>query len=196
MIQPDATRASLLLRIRDPGDRDSWGEFVEVYAPLVHQMARRAGLQDADASDLTQDVLRSVARSIHRLDYDPARGTFRGWLYTIARNALRRFFESRRRSPRATGDPAVQGLLENQTAPELESSEWEREYQRRVLACAAERVRPSFEPATWQAFWQTAVEGKPGKEVAAGLGMSVGAVYISRSRVLSRLREEVRLFDL
>jgi RNA polymerase sigma-70 factor (ECF subfamily) len=191
MIQSESTRASLLVRIRDLRDREAWTQFVEIYAPLVHQMARRSGLQDADASDLTQDVLRSVARSAERLDYDPHKGTFRGWLYTVTRNALCRFFEAQRRLPRGSGDQAVQAWLEGRAVPEPTSSDWDEEYQKRLLACAADRVQPSFEPATWQAFWRTAVEGEPVKEVASSLGISVGAVYIARSRVLSRLREEV-----
>jgi RNA polymerase sigma-70 factor (ECF subfamily) len=192
MIQADTTRASLLLRIRDARNGDAWGEFVDIYAPLVYQMARRNGLQDADASDLTQDVLRSVAGAIARLDYDPRKGTFRSWLYTVTRNALRRYFEAQRRLPLGCGDPAVKAWLEGQAGPDLESVTWDQEYQKRLLECATERVRPLFEPATWQAFWQTAVEGKAGKEVAVSLGISAGAVYIARSRVLSRLREEVR----
>lgn len=195
MTQSDSTRASLLVRIKDHRDRDAWGQFVEIYAPLVHRMARRAGLQDADASDLTQDVLRSVARSIHRLDYDPSRGTFRSWLYTLTRNALRKQFAARVRVPQGTGDSGVQAILEGLSVEDLEPDAWEREYRQRLLSCAAERVRPDFESATWQAFWQTAVEGKPAREVAESLAMSIGAVYIARSRVLSRLREEVRQLE-
>ncbi|QEH34479.1 ECF RNA polymerase sigma factor SigE [Aquisphaera giovannonii] len=193
MTQPDATRPSLLVRIRDPGDRRAWEQFVEIYAPLVYQTARRRGLQDCDAADLTQEVLRSVASSVGRLEYDPRKGTFRGWLYTVTRNALNSFLEARRRSPRATGDPDVQALLESQPSREDPSEEWDREYQLRILAYAAEQVRPSFEDATWQAFWRTAVDGRPSKEVASELGMSMGALYIARSRVLGRIRDHVRL---
>jgi RNA polymerase sigma factor (sigma-70 family) len=191
MIQSDATRPSLLVRIRDPRDREAWGQFVDIYAPLVYEMARRRGLQDADACDLTQEVLRSVSRAIGRLDYDRAKGTFRGWLFTVARNSVNTFLEAQRRLARGTGDPAVQDWLEDRPGPEEESAVWDREYQERLLARAAEQVRPSFEANTWQAFWQTAVEGKPGKEVAARLGMTVGAVYIARSRVLSSIKKHV-----
>jgi RNA polymerase sigma-70 factor (ECF subfamily) len=191
MIESDATRPSLLLRIRDPRDREAWGQFVEIYAPLVYTMARRRGLQDADACDLTQEVLRSVLGAIGRLDYDRRKGTFRGWLFTVTRNALTSFLEARRRSPRGSGDTAVQERLEELLEPEDESAAWDREYHERLLACASEQVRPSFEDATWQAFWQTAVEGKPARSVAARLGMTVGAVYIARSRVLSRLKKQV-----
>jgi RNA polymerase sigma-70 factor (ECF subfamily) len=195
MIESDSTRASLLVRIRDPRDREAWGQFIEIYAPLIHQMARRSGLQDADASDLTQEVLRSVAGAIGRLDYDPGKGTFRGWLYTVTRNALRNFFEAQRRVPRGSGDSATLAWLEGRPVPEPSSSDWDEDYRKRLLAIAADRVRPCFEPATWQAFWQTAVEGRPVKEAAAALGLSVGAVYIARSRVLGRLRDEVRLLE-
>jgi RNA polymerase sigma-70 factor (ECF subfamily) len=193
MTQSDATRASLLVRIRNPRDREAWGEFVEIYAPLVYDTARRRGLQDADAADLTQDVLRSVAGAVGRLDYDPRRGKFRSWLFTITRNALNTFFETQRRLPRASGDSSVQARLEGQPVPEEESAVWDVQYQRRVLAYAAEQVRVTFEEATWKAFWQTAVEGKPGKEVARELGMSVGAVYIAKSRVLSRIKVQVQI---
>jgi RNA polymerase sigma-70 factor (ECF subfamily) len=194
MTPSDATRPSLLVRIRDTRDREAWGQFVEIYAPLVYDMARRRGLQDADAADLTQEVLRSVSGAIGRLDYDPRRGTFRSWLFTVTRNAINSFLESRRRVPRGSGDSSVQAWLENRPGPDEneESAEWDRDYQRRVLDYATERVRLTFEDATWQAFAQTAIDGKPVKDVAAGLGMTVGAVYIARSRVLGRIKDEVR----
>ncbi len=191
MIQSDTTRPSLLVRIKDHRDRQAWGQFVEIYAPLVYETARRRGLQDSDAADLTQEVLRSVAGAVARLDYDPGKGTFRGWLYTVTRNVLNTFFEAQQRVPRASGDSAVQAWLEEQPARDDGSAIWDQDYQRRLLAYAAEQVRASFEDATWQAFWQVAVEGKPGKAVATSLGMTVGAVYIAKSRVLSRIKEQV-----
>jgi RNA polymerase sigma-70 factor (ECF subfamily) len=192
MIPSDATRPSLLVRIKDPRDRDAWEQFVEIYAPLVYSMARRRGLQDADAADLTQDVLRSVSCAVGRLDYDPRKGMFRSWLYTVTRNALNTFLEAQRRVPRGSGDSALQAWLERQPGPQEESALWDRDYQERLLHYAAERVRDSFEETTWQAFWQTAVAGKPAKQVATSLGITVGAVYIAKSRVLSRIKEEVR----
>ncbi len=192
MTQSDATRPSLLVRIKDHHDRQAWGQFVEIYAPLVYEMARRRGLQDSDAADLTQEVLSSVSGAVARLDYDPRKGTFRGWLFTVTRNALNTFLNAQQRVPRGTGDSAVQAWLEEQPGRDDESDFWDTQYHRRLLAYAAEQVRSSFEEATWQAFWQTAVEGKLGKVVAASLGMTVGAVYIAKSRVLSRIKEQVR----
>jgi RNA polymerase sigma-70 factor (ECF subfamily) len=192
MTQSDATRPSLLVKIKDHHDRQAWGQFVEIYAPLVYEMARSRGLQDSDAADLTQEVLRSVCHAVGRLEYDPRKGTFRGWLRTVTRNALCTFFEAQQRVPRGSGDSSLQAWLEEQPARDDDEAFWDCQYQRRLLAYAAEQVRNSFEDATWQAFWQTAVEGKPGKAVAASLGMTVGAVYIAKSRVLSRIKEQVR----
>src|SRR5947209_958507 len=82
------TRASLLLRLRDPRDEAAWAEFIQLYAPLVYGFARRQGLQDADAADLSQDVLSAVAGAVGRLEYDPGRGAFRNWLFTVVRRKL------------------------------------------------------------------------------------------------------------
>jgi len=172
-----------------PARRGAWADFVALYAPLVYGLARRHGLQDADAADLSQDVLRTVVQAAPRFAYDPARGSFRGWLFTVARNRIRRrALEGKRELP-CEGSPEA---LEEQPAPAEEGAEWDREYQEHLWHWAAEKVRGSFREATWQAFWRTAVEGRSPQEVAAELGLSPGAVYIARSRVLARLREQVR----
>jgi RNA polymerase sigma-70 factor (ECF subfamily) len=186
------TRPSLLVRIRDAADREAWRQFVDLYAPLVYRFARRRGLQDADAADLTQDVLQAVARSRERLQYDPQRGTFRSWLFTVARNRLHTVLarQQRRGACHESGD--VQELLEAQPAPPSdEEALWEQEYQQRLFDWAAQQVRGRFHDTTWQAFWRTAVEGLPPRDVAVALGLSVGAVYIAKSRVLARLREQI-----
>ncbi len=194
MAEPPATRVTLLARIRDERDADAWGEFVRLYGPVVYGFARNRGLQDADAADLMQDVMRSVARNAGKLEYDPARGTFRGWLYTITRNKIYNFLSAQRNRPRASGDPDAKEQLD--AAPAREEggpdADWEKEYQRRLTDRAMQLVESEFQPATWKAFWQTAVDGQPAAEVGAGLKMSPGAVYVAKSRVLARLREEVR----
>src|SRR3984957_4560319 len=112
MQESPATRASLLVRLRDGGDAEAWREFVHLYAPVIYGFARKRGLQDADAADLMQDVLRSVSSAVHRLEYDPVRGTFRGWLFTVTRNKVFNFLESRRRRVQGSGDARVQQRLE------------------------------------------------------------------------------------
>jgi len=193
MADAPTTRPSLLMRLRDAADRQAWAEFVDLYAPLVYGYARKRGLQDADAADLTQAVLRRLALHMGRFAYDPQRGSFRGWLFTIVRRLLSDFRARRNGQCQGSGDPATHGLLEAVPAPSADDAEtWEREYRQARFAWAADRVRPQLQESTWQAFWQTAVEGKPVKEVAQALGVSVVAVYQSRSRVLARLRAEIR----
>jgi len=195
MAEPPLTRVTLLARIRDGRDADAWSEFVQLYGPVVYRFARNRGLQDADAADLMQDVLRSVARNAHRMEYDPKRGTFRGWLYTVTRNKIYNFLSAQRNRPRGTGDTDAHERLDATPAREDDrnpDAEWEKEYQRRISARAMERVKGEFQSTTWQAFWETAVEGKPAAEVGASLKMTAGAVYVAKSRVLARLRDEVK----
>ena len=194
MADPPLTRVTLLARIRDGQDGDAWREFVQIYGPVVYRFARNRGLQDADAADLMQDVLRSVARNAARMEYDPSRGTFRGWLYTVTRNKIYNFLNGQRHRPRGSGDADAHERLDATPARESDGPEadWEREYQRQLTDRAMDRVKHEFQRNTWDAFWQTAVDGKAAAEVGAGLKMSAGAVYVAKSRVLARLREEVR----
>ena len=192
MDEPPDTRHSLIVKLRDPADGAAWGEFVALYEPLIYRLARRKGLQDADARDLCQEVFRTVAQAIGRWDLDPARGSFRGWLSRIARNLLVNVLTRRPYRLRGSGSTSIQDLLEAQPASDPTATAWfEAEYRRRLFQWAAEQVRGEFAATTWQAFWRTAVEGRPPAEVAVELGLSVGAVYIARSRVLARLRHRI-----
>ena len=186
-----ATRATLLLRIRDAQDRVAWGEFVQLYAPLIHSYGMHRGMQDADAADLVQDVMGQVSRSMPGFDYDRSRGSFRGWLLTVTRNALRKTANRNSRQAKGSGDTEVHGLLEQQPAAPHDDEEWDREYQRNLFQWAAERVKPDFREASWLAFWRTVVEGHETETVARELKLSVGAVYIARSRIISRVRQEI-----
>jgi RNA polymerase sigma-70 factor (ECF subfamily) len=195
MREPPITRPSLLLRVRNPQDEDAWQQFVALYGPLVYQFARKRGLQDADAADLTQIVFQAVAGAIQHLDYDPRQGRFRGWFFGVVRNHFQNFLARQMRGPRASGHSDAQELLEQQPQKEAEEAAlWEAEYRQRLFAWAAERVQAGFTEATWQAFWQTAVEGKGARETARDLGISVGAVYTAKSRVLDRIRREIEQY--
>lgn len=203
MLQSDArhssadsppTRVSLLLQLRDGTNHAAWREFLQLYGPVVYGFARKRGLQDADAADLMQDVMRSVSSSIGRLEYDPSRGTFRGWLFTVTRNKVFNFLSARRIRPRSAGDTATNRLLE--AHPEQNDGiddDWELEFQRRIAALAMDRVKSEFQEKTWRAFQLTAVEGIGAAEAGKQVGLSPGAVYVAKSRVLARLKTEVEL---
>ncbi len=184
-----ATRASLLVRLRDQQDHDAWREFVRLYAPVVYRYARRKGLQDADAADLTQDVLRGVSASVGA--FDPGRGLFRSWLLTLAHHRLCDFFQRSQRQTPGSGDLATVQMLDAVPARDEEDI-WNRDYERQLFLLAEEHVRPAFSDATWQAFQLAAVEGKSGQEVAQTLGISVAAVYLAKSRVMVKLKAEVQ----
>src|SRR5262249_11527239 len=145
MSESPTTRLTLLTRLRDIGDGRAWAEFVDLYAPLLYRLARRHGLQDADAADLTQDVLRPLVNALPGRVSARARASFRGWLSTGARNQVRKSANARRRRPLGSGSPGADELLRQQPAPE-EEAEWEREYRQRLFEWAAERVRDQFRP--------------------------------------------------
>jgi len=185
------TRASLLLQIRDGSNHIAWQEFVKLYGPVIYGFARKRGLQDADAADLMQDVMRSVSAAIGRLDYDRQQGTFRGWLFTITRNKIFNFLSARRIRPQGSGDSATNQLLNSHPDEEDGSAAWEMEYQRRLASLAMEQIKSEFQDNTWRAFWLTSVEGASAAEVSKQLGLSTGAIYVAKSRVLARLKEAV-----
>lgn len=192
MAPPSITRASLLLRIRDPNDRLAWTEFVELYAPLIHAYGMHRGLQDADAADLVQDVLRRVSRTAQQFDYDRSRGSFRGWLLTVTRNQIRKAAARKSRQTSGSGDTQMIGVLAQHPDDSQPDADWDREYQWNMFHWAAQRVKSEFRDATWRAFWLTVVDGRSIEEVAAELKLSVGAIYIARSRVTARLRQEIQ----
>lgn len=184
------TRPSLLLALRDLRDDQAWAEFVTLYTPLIYGHCVRRGLQDADAADVAQEVLKSVAGAMGNFDYDPERGSFRGWLLTVVRSKLNRFLSRQSRLPLTPGDTQVKDLAGAPSVDEDDAA-WEAECRERLFHWACARVQGEFQERTWQAFWQTAVAARSVTQVAAELGLSAGAVYIARSRVIARLRTEI-----
>lgn len=184
------TRKTLLLRIRDESDERAWSEFMEIYAAFIYNYCRKQGLQAADVEDVVQEVFKAVANSIRNFDYDPSQGTFRSWLFRVVRSKLANFFNKRKRLPEAPGETQLQ-MIADMEPSEAEIKDWDLEYKRRVFQWASERVKSEFTESTWKAFLMSAVEEKSPKEIAEELGISTGAVYISKSRVIARLRKEV-----
>ena len=184
------TQPSLLVRIRDTRDAAAWRQFVEIYAPLVYSHLRKQNLQDADAADVTQDVLRTVAQSIGQWNYDRGRGTFRGWLLSVVHSRLADFHRRQQRHRAAVSAAADLG----HTAIDGHSSaEWDRDYERQLFHAAAGAVRGDFSESSWQAFWLAAVEGRPTQDIATQLNISTAAVYLAKARVMARIREQLEL---
>jgi RNA polymerase sigma-70 factor (ECF subfamily) len=194
-VDSSATSPSLLVRIRRTTDSAAWSQFVRIYSPLIYRYCRRCGLQDSDAADITQNVMHTVMRTIGTFEYDAARGRFRGWLRAVTRSRINDWIERRERQPAGTGDTGVEQRLRELADPAGEEDFWEGEHRQCLFDWAVEQVRDEFEDSTWQAFWRTSVEGAGTPQVARDLGLSVGAVYVARSRVLARLREKIQQIE-
>lgn len=190
------TRQSLLVRLRDPQDQASWYEFTEIYRPVIFRLARRKGMQDADADDLAQQVLAAVAGAIDRWESDPKRAKFRTWLHRIAHNAIINAL-TRRAPDCGSGDTELHKLIDAQPAGAGPHSDLLRlEFRREQFRWAAKQIRAEFQTDTWQAFWLTAVESEPVDVVSRKLGKSSGSVYAARSRVMRRLKEKLSELDM
>jgi RNA polymerase sigma factor (sigma-70 family) len=177
-----STSHSLLDEIRTTADGSCWEKFVHLYTPVLGAWADRLGLPTADAQDLVQDVFVLLVRKI-ALYQRSEQGRFRDWLRTVLTNRYRE--RLRKRTP----ELAPMNRVDDQAEDPAESF-WEDEYRRLVAARALEFLRESFEEHVWRAFWVTTVEGRSTAETASELGMTTGAVYVARSRVLTKLRRE------
>ena len=188
------TQATLIARLRSADDQETWNEFVRLYRPAIYRFARGQGLQDADAQDVTQKVLLSVAQAVESWEPDEKRGKFRAWLAQITRNAVINL-ATRDEKRRGSGRTSVAELLEVAAEPSDVGDLWRVEQQIQRYRAAVELVRPKCTRAVWDAFWFTAIEGRTIEETAAELDISVGAVYAARSRILKRLRAAVQRIE-
>jgi RNA polymerase sigma-70 factor (ECF subfamily) len=187
------TRYSLIARLESFQDDEAWREFLALYRPVVYRIARRRGLQHADAEDLTQRVFTAVGRAIGDFDPDLSRGRFRSWLARIAQNATINML-TRRPFDAATGGTSVFEILDKQIGRgQCPQDIMQLELRRGLFRWAAERIRGDFLETTWRAFWLTMVEGQDIGKTAATLGISVGSVYVARSRIIRRLKNEIEV---
>jgi RNA polymerase sigma-70 factor (ECF subfamily) len=191
MSESTATPPSLLQRVQ-ANDAAAWERLVGLYAPLVYGWCRAWDLQDQDVADVFQEVFQAVAAHVRDFRKD-TKGTFRGWLRAITRNKVHDHFRRLGREPGGVGGTEAQQRLDQLPgpAPPEEDSAAETDAERGLFRRALELIRGDFEERTWQAFWQTTVEGRSPKDVAADLSMTSGAVRVAKSRVLRRLRQEL-----
>ncbi len=186
------TSISLLERLRLRPDDASWQRLVELYTPLIRDWLARYAVPDFDADDVVQEVLEALVRELPHFRHDLRRGAFRRWLRTITVNRLRNCWRARRSRPVATGDSDFEKILDQLEDPDSTPSHlWDDEHDRHVARRLLELLEPEFEPTTWRAFHLLVLEGKSTAETASEVGISVNAVRIAKSRVLSRFRQEV-----
>ncbi len=182
----EKTPASLLERIRQPGERQAWDRFVELYTPLIYFWACRSGLQAPDAADLVQEVFLTLLHKMPDFHYDPHK-SFRAWPAHGDAEQVARTTAAPVGAP-ASGDHPQ---LEERESPDHAEVFAEAEYRRYLTGRALELMREQFEPATWKAFWACVAQERPVAEVARELGLTPNAVYVAKSRVLTYLRQEL-----
>jgi RNA polymerase sigma-70 factor (ECF subfamily) len=187
-----STSTSLIERVRER-DAEAWSRLARLYTPLVYRWARQCGLQSSDAADVSQEVFMAVATHVDRFGHRGGESSFRGWLWTIARNQIRLHYRKKKVRPEAQGGPDAQRMLQEQ--PDLldQTIEPSSATSRKSLVHRAlELIRQDFQQQTWQAFLRLAVAGQSAVEIAEDLGMTPAAVRQAKYRVLCRLHEELR----
>jgi RNA polymerase sigma-70 factor (ECF subfamily) len=200
---PSSLASSLLVRIRLRDER-AWQRLAHLYEPIIRAWCRRAGLQEGDAADVAQEVFQAAFTGIDRFRRDAEGQSFRGWLHGITRNKVHDLRRRAAHRPQAVGGTEFGRRVAAEPAP-LDAELWGGELadesadesavvspeERSLLyRRALDLMRTDFAERTWRAFWATTVDGRPAADVAAEMGMTVGAVYVAKSRVLNRLRAE------
>jgi RNA polymerase sigma factor (sigma-70 family) len=193
------TRRTLLSRLRNLDDQESWRTFFNLYWQLLYNVARKSGLDDFGAQEIVQDTVIAVARKMPEFHYDPARGTFRQWLLRITRRRiidhLRRIY---RQPPRA--DVAPESLDEDveRAAAVIDQSEsaietaWNEEWEKATFEAALAQVRVAINPRHFQVFDYCVLKEWPASKVAATLGLNAAQVYLAKHRVAQAMKRAVR----
>ncbi len=181
---------SLLQRVKSR-DADAWRRLVELFGPTVYQWCLKAGLQPADASDVGQEVFRSVLGAIQNFRREKPGDTFRGWLWRVTQYRIQDHWRRTAKQPEPVGGSTAKEQLAQHPAEFPVDETFDPSQDDELLLAALELIREDFQPHTWQAFWLVTIEGHSAREAADRLNMSRGAVYVAKSRILSRLREEL-----
>jgi len=180
------TSPTLIVAVRQ-GDDTAWRRLVKVYGPLVLRWCQHCGLQESDAFDVSQEVMIGVNRSMAGFEHHTGGGSFRAWLWAITRNKVSSYLDKNACEPKPGGGTGALRMIESLPDNSPETTEDIAEMHLRAL----EGLKLSFSEQTWTAFWRLAVEGDAAADVAEDLGVSVWAVYKSRSRILAKLKEEL-----
>jgi RNA polymerase sigma-70 factor (ECF subfamily) len=194
-----ATRQSLLYRLRNRADETSWREFFDMYWNLIYRAARKAGLSDADAQDVVQETVVSVAQRIEGFVYDPQVCSFKTWMLRLTRWRISSRLKARQRDAARLHEslpssdtwriPTIERVPDQ--AGERPDETWDQEWQQNILDTALERTKQRVNPAQFQIYDLCVHEQKPAWEVARALEVSVARVYLARHRVTAVLKAEL-----
>lgn len=186
----DSSTSLTLLQLAREGNGEGWNQLVQVYGPTVYSWARQCGCQEADAADVVQETFAAVANAIENFDAQGTGATFRGWLWTIARNKVRDQARKASRQPSVVGGTDADLALQRVVQAEPPSSlEVDLSGARRRLVQLMEQ---DFDPRSWRMFWESTVIGRAPEDVAAEMEVSKWAVYKARARVLQRLKQRLQ----
>ena len=198
---PIPTRYTLLSRLEDRGDQDSWKDFFDTYWRLIYSVAIKAGLTEAEAQDVVQETIISVARDIHKFERDRAVGSFKGWLRNIIRwriaDQLRKRTRASWRNDSTIGaDLPPPDLAEiPDPADNAAESVWEEEWQSNLLKAAMEKIKPQVREEHYQIFDLYVIKQWPVRQVARTLRVNIGLVYLVKYRMSALLKKEIRRLE-
>lgn len=186
----NTTSISLLQRLRDDPDADDWQVLMRNYSPMIRRWLSNHGVHDHDAEDITQEVMTVLVRRVGEFQRQRT-GSFRRWVRTMTVNCMRDHSRRAKKSPRAAGGSDMVEVINALADDHSElSRRWDDEHSQYLLELVMQRIRPEFRDASWQAFTKTAIEKLSPQEAADQLGVSVNAVFVAKSKVLKRLRQE------
>ena len=192
-MSPLETRKSLIVRLKNEQNEFAWRDFVCSYEGFLIQLARREGVPERHIPDVTQQVLLVIAKSIDGWKDDANAASFRRWLSTVARNVVIRFMSRERKQAGGVGGSDL--VVQLQSVEDKPDEQHVRQYQHELIVWAAEQMRHEFLETSWRAFWATVIDERPVDDVAAELGISPGSIYMSRSRIMARIKKKVAEVD-
>ena len=188
-MSPLETRKSLIVRLKNEQNEFAWRDFVCSYEGFLNQLARRQGVPERHIPDVTQQILLTIAKSIDGWKDDGNAASFRRWLSTVSRNVVIRFMSRERKQAGGVGGSDLVAMLQN--VVDKPDEQHVRKYEHELIVWAAEQVRHEFLESSWRAFWATVIDERPVDEVAAELGVTAGSIYMSRSRIMAKIRTKV-----
>ncbi|MFN9718564.1 MAG: sigma-70 family RNA polymerase sigma factor [Planctomycetota bacterium] len=188
-MSPLETRKSLIVRLKNEQNDSAWRDFVCTYEGFLNRLVRREGVPERHVPDVTQLILLAIAKSVDGWSDDGNAASFRRWLTTVSRNVVVRFMSRERKQASGVGGSDLIAVLKNVEAAPDENSI--RQYEHELIVWAAEQVRHEFLETSWRAFWLTVINGQPVEHVAKELGISPGSIYMSRSRIMAKIKTRI-----